>query len=549
MRIRKACLAAFLILLTPSVGIPASASTQPAGAGPHAGTPQSPPKATAASSPASADHSDFNGDGYADLAVGLPYEDVGTHTDAGAILVMYGSGTTPHVLSGAGSKVWTQNTAGILGLSEAGDRFGSALASGDFDGDGYADLAIGIPGEDLGTPTLTDAGAVAIIYGSASGLASTGHQLWTQDSSGIADQAESGDQFGYALAAGNLNPPFMCSTSQVDDLAIGVPYEDLNATKVDAGAVNVLFGSPDGLSSCSNEYWTQNSDGVGGTAETGDHFGKSLAMGHFDAFGESLAIGVPDEDLGTATDAGGVNFLEAYFGLMGSDIFWNENYGDVTGVAETGDHFGYALAAADFYSVYGPTGFDDLAVGVYGQDDTYGADVGAVHILPGLETDPGITDYKQEYLTPISEQAGEQFGYALSAGYTLKGNLGYLAIGAPYKDVGAATDAGAVELRYYGGGGSMEWTQDLMGVDPSETSDKFGLSLVASYTSGTYTAMLAIGTPREDVGTISNAGAVCILYGKDPLGFGGTDAQFWNEDSPDVGGTAEAADRLGEAVG
>ena len=53
---------------------------------------------------------------------------------------------------------------------------------GDFNGDGFDDLAIGVPGETLGS--ISAAGAVEVIYGSSSGLSATlahADQFWTQD--------------------------------------------------------------------------------------------------------------------------------------------------------------------------------------------------------------------------------------------------------------------------------------------------------------------------------------------------------------------------------
>ena len=70
----------------------------------------------------------------------------------------------------------------------AGDQFGKAIAVGDLDGDGFADLAIGSPGEDL--PGPLNAGAVVVLYGSSGGLTSAGNQLWTHDSPGIRDRSE-----------------------------------------------------------------------------------------------------------------------------------------------------------------------------------------------------------------------------------------------------------------------------------------------------------------------------------------------------------------------
>ena len=89
---------------------------------------------------------DFNHDGFDDLAVGIPEEDFGATGSAGAVQVHYGrAGSFP----GFGSEFFTQNTAGIPGDVEASDSFGEALACGDFDGDGFADLVIGVRSERL----------------------------------------------------------------------------------------------------------------------------------------------------------------------------------------------------------------------------------------------------------------------------------------------------------------------------------------------------------------------------------------------------------------
>jgi hypothetical protein len=166
---------------------------------------------------------DFNNDGFADLAVGVFGENPG-----GAVNVLYG---TASGLTGTGSQFLTQDSPGVPGGSEPGDSFGEALAVGDFDGDGFADLAVGVGFEDLGA--IVDAGAVNVLYGTTSRLTGTGSQLFTQDSPGVGSSAEGEDDFGGTLVAGDFDGDGFA------DLAVGVWRENVGAA-ANGGAVNVL---------------------------------------------------------------------------------------------------------------------------------------------------------------------------------------------------------------------------------------------------------------------------------------------------------------------
>src|SRR3954452_9723631 len=53
----------------------------------------------------------------------------------------------------------------------------------DFNGDGWADLAVGVPGDPVGD--LARAGAVQVINGSRTGLTASGSRTWNQGSPGI----------------------------------------------------------------------------------------------------------------------------------------------------------------------------------------------------------------------------------------------------------------------------------------------------------------------------------------------------------------------------
>ena len=137
------------------------------------GAPSPSAAATAPPPPAAAAamRSDFNGDGFADLAIGVPRWDLGVFTDAGGVYVVYGS---IEGLTKVGTQFWSRDSPGVLGSADFDDQFGRALASGDFDGDGYADLAVGAPDQGTGT----NAGGVNVLFGSRTGLASADNQLW-----------------------------------------------------------------------------------------------------------------------------------------------------------------------------------------------------------------------------------------------------------------------------------------------------------------------------------------------------------------------------------
>jgi hypothetical protein len=387
----------------------------------------------------------FNGDGFGDLAVAAPGEDVGPVRDAGAVSVLYGSASG---LSGVGAQLFTQNSPGVGSSAETGDAFGAALAAGDFNGDGFADLAVGLPFE-VG---VVRAGAVNVLYGSATGLSGGGSQLWTQNSPGVVDSSEAGDRFGHALAAGDFNGDALA------ELAIGAPGEDVGAA-VDAGAVTVLLGEAGGLTGAASVVFTQDTPGVGGSAEGGDLFGFALAAG-VTVFGTprfaELAIGAPGEDVFTAADAGAVTLLFGGVGGLqgpGSQGFSQNNIGTGPG-AETGDLFGFALAMGDFNgsgSDEEPIGEVDLAIGVPGEDVFNMVDAGVVNVVYNDWPFFGHTTPRRLQFTQpgpgAGPEPGDRFGSALTS---TAGSLANVAVGAPGEDVntgaGVIADAGAVSV-------------------------------------------------------------------------------------------------------
>lgn len=139
---------------------------------------------------------DINGDGYGDIVSGQYWNkaDDGVTfpggVDGGKVWITYGNA------SGAGSVTGiTQNTGDVPGTSEKNDQFGWEIDLGDVNGDGYQDIVIGAPGENMGS--IVDAGMVEIVYGSASGLnTTTGAQSFAQSTAGVPGADEKSDLFG-----------------------------------------------------------------------------------------------------------------------------------------------------------------------------------------------------------------------------------------------------------------------------------------------------------------------------------------------------------------
>src|SRR5687768_11270973 len=241
----------------------------------------------------------FNGDDFSDLAIGVPDADVGSTADAGRVVLIDGS------INGLNLA-----TARPLSLLSGGrGSAGEALVWANFNGDDYDDLAVGIPGADLSVlfdggifsfpKTASDAGVVQVFYGSGSGLTANGAQVLQQNTNvstsnqEVGELVQDGDRFGTSLAAGNFNGGIF------DDLVVGVPLDN-----ADSGIVHIISGGDTGLRADAIQILSQDTPGIGGGAEVGDQFGRSLAVGDFQAdLRDDLAIGVPFEDLMSNTQA------------------------------------------------------------------------------------------------------------------------------------------------------------------------------------------------------------------------------------------------------
>jgi hypothetical protein len=504
---------------------------------------------------------DFNGDGIADLAVGVPYEDQDGIGAVGGVNIIYGSATG---LTSTADQFIDATAFGLAYTTDA--NFGWALASGDFNGDSRADLAIGMPGAVVGGQPAQ--GRVLIVDGAPAGLdIATARNL----------PLLAGDkgQAGAALVWADFNG------DAFGDLAIGIPGADIGSCTFvprNEGEVQVFYGSAAGLTSTGAQRIRQGSfcvalhDDTSLSLTTGrnayENFGSSLSAGNFNGDSRNgnpvsdLVIGVPFDMSGLAF-VGRVHVLPGGArGLTAGQSFTQDTPG-IGGGAEDFDQFGHSLAVGDFNADLR----DDLAIGVPFEDllDNTAEDAGAVHVLFGsftsgqLLTTEASLFISQSNLSGTSAEAGDRFGWSLAAGRFDNDFRSDLAIGVPGENIGTIVDAGIVHVLYGDTFGpsltrTQIWHQDVANIpDTAERGDEFGYALSSwNYGKGTQSD-LAIGVPFEDLLSAStgtqqvDAGAVIVIYGSSTglAATAATPAQLWHQDSAGINDSAQAGDRFG----
>jgi hypothetical protein len=269
---------------------------------------------------------DANHDGYDDLATGcyLPRDDSPSEHYS-QVDVYYGARSG--LDSGKASQTWNQEVAGVPG----GDHVASGVttAFGDFNHDGYDDLAIGHPSAQQCYGSSNNGGAsVSVIYGSKAGLTSTHAQLWQPGHNGVPGTPSATSRFGSGLTTGDFNG------DGDDELVIRDPSYD---------GITVLPGSRTaGLVSTHSLHWNPDTTGIAGSVGSGDAWGAGLVVGNFGhGTGQDLVV----VDTGWHNHAGSVTEL---FGSTASNTGLRTTYSTrfteasagVPGALQNGDYFG-----------------------------------------------------------------------------------------------------------------------------------------------------------------------------------------------------------------
>ena len=385
------------------------------------------------------------------------------------------------------------------------DHYGRALASGDFDNDGYDDLAVGIPDEDVITSVIpvynnvTNAGRVALYKGTSAGLVA-----WTTLSGlDFAGTVSTNGHFGAALTALDFDG------DGIKDLAVGAPGANGNA-----GAVLIYLGNVSGRPTASRMLTQESLPSTTFTSESGDRFGESLAAGPItglpradgcrpDLDGnvpDALVIGAPGDlnvvPFSTVTQRSGAVYLVQMAYWLSCQGYLAKPTRLSLSRGATGDDYGAALAVGDLDG----DGKADLVVGAPHRNSNTGAAYTYGGRLP-LEGGASWSSMVTTGATLSGPAANQQFGAALAIGNIHTDYPGNeLAIGAP---------GVAGSVRIYAYGLSPIAVSNLANY-PYVVGDRFGAALaIGNVDNQTSAADLVVGIPGQD----ASAGAIAIVHG------------------------------------
>ncbi len=435
---------------------------------------------------------DLDGDGHGELAVGEPW-----HNPGGRVSVLRG---TSNGVTTTGSKDIGQDTSGVAGVDEAGDDWGRAVTSGDFDRDGYADLAVGSLSENAYPDTTPGQGSVTILRGGPGGAPGHGSRviLPTDDQ----------DIWGGGLAAGDLDH------DGYDDLVISGGYPDDGVGRDDAvwsdfaNGVTVLYGSPAGLDVARKIHLTEAAArGVDPPASA--HFGHSIAIG--DVNGDGI------DDLGVASSGSQGEGVLIFYGRTGQLTTRADQYVDGMGTIE--------FTFGDFDG----DGFDDLA------GDSFATKASLAYVYRGSAA--GIVTGSKRVLTDPGDPSGSAPSYS-----SFGRGFGAGDFDADGKDELVVGDTGRVDGAVYVYDGTASGVSDAHRTKWSRGSPGVPGQPRQGEGCGDFIRVADVGrssVPDLVTTCLGGVGAVLVVYGHTGQGLTGTGAQAWRKDTPGVVGTTE----------
>jgi len=452
---------------------------------------------------------DVNGDGLADVIVGVRFADPSSGADAGSSYVIYGTASPSDIdLSSLGSSGFRIDGAA------AGDNSGWSVASaGDVNGDGRADVIVGAPYAD--PPSRNAAGSSYVIYGTAS--PSNVNLASLDGSSGFRiDGAAAGDNSGISVAsAGDVNGDGRA------DLIVGAYYADPFSRNL-AGSTYVVYGnaSPSDVDLSALGARGFRIDGAG----AGDNSGKSVASAG-DVNGDGLAdviVGAPYADpAGLISRSNAGSSYVVYGNASPSDVdlssLGSGGFRIDGDSRHAGDNSGWSVASAGDVN---RDGFADVIVGAPYADPSSGSSAGSSYVIYGKAA-PSDVDLSFAGFSGFrvdGAAAGDQSGWSVASAGDVNGDgLADVIVGAPYADPSSRADAGSSYV-IYGKASPSDVDLSSLGssgfrADGGAAGDLSGYSVAsAGDVNGDGRADVIVGAPLANPSSRSGAGS-SYLFG------------------------------------
>ncbi|MBM9499332.1 VCBS repeat-containing protein [Leptospira sp. 201903071] len=316
---------------------------------------------------------DINGDGFEDVVVGS----YGYSTSSGRVDVFYSSGTSGVPTGGLSTAKST-----LIG-SVLNGRFGITVATGDSNGDGYADVLVGADG--ISRSYIFHSDGTGGISGQDLSAGGTANTLLI---------GETGSQFGISVSLGDV------TADGFQDALIGARSYTANQGRAYVFHSNGSSGIPNQDLSGSGFANTILTGQIAGS-----FFGISVSLGDVNGDGSADAL-VGAYGFGT-----GNSFIFLSDGSSGivSQNLQSGGTAHSTFTGETaGDQFGIFVRLVDANG----DGCSDVAVGAYGYSG--GGNTGRVYIFSGSSS--GIPSVGAPSAnTILTGEPASQFGYSIAS--------------------------------------------------------------------------------------------------------------------------------------
>jgi predicted Ser/Thr protein kinase len=385
---------------------------------------------------------DFDGDGRRELVLGMPGSGP---SGAGVVATWDGR---------RASTVVTAGDAEIRAPFNGEERFGTSLASSDFNQDGYADLAVSVPGRQL----------VTVIYGTSKGLKDADVQRIGTSEMRLPEDT---GRFGSRLVGADFND------DGFGDLVVGAPGADPNGT-VSSGSLLIMFGGKDGISTSDTRVLPRPGELL--------QFGTKLRAGDVDGDRHiDLVEGAPDTPRGHLTFCPGAEDGPTKCRVVTDSLGTS------------------ALAVADLTG----DGRDDIVQGdhIDEQAQATGAPPsgGEIRIWRGRRNGPSATPLTLTQATPNipgAEGSGDGFGFTVDTADLDGDSLADIIVGVPFDDGG--TGSLAIIHGGRGGyalGGNTRFQKGLGVSGQGEPGDRLGWAVSALDFNGDDRVDIAVGVP------------------------------------------------------